>query len=118
MLKINDCAIPNYDVVQAMLVELGWTSDDGKTATLASREYKTVNVSNTAYAYLSPGDGYNQTLMFWYQSEGRNQLESSAALIPLDATAEQLRNIVVATINRAHDRVNQTYGVRMAATSH
>jgi hypothetical protein len=101
-------------LVRSALHSEGWQTLDPLGTAIATKAFKTVNVEDTALAFLSRGDGYNRMLSFEFNSEGRNQTAADCALIPLDANEGQVRDLVVAASRQAHKHILNSFGVRMA----
>lgn len=102
----------NRAILQA-LTDNGWALLSAETA-IASKPFPCLDYIKKAVVYLSRGDGYNRTIQPVYWSEGYNVAESCCALIPVDATPEQARELTAAALQRAEKAINNSYGVRLA----
>lgn len=100
--------------VQAALHESGWTIGDGRDPSIASKLFRTVNVMDAAFAYLSHGDGYNHLLSFCFISEGQNRTATDCMLIPVNSGASKVRELTMAAAHQAEQSINQSFAVRMA----
>lgn len=102
------------DLVRSALHSEGWQTLDPRGTAIAAKVFKTVNVRETALAFLTRGDGYNRMLNFEFYSEGRNQTAADSALIPLGASEGQVHELVVAAARQANNSIQNSFGVRMA----
>ena len=78
-------------IIIQVLIECGWTAYSGPAIGLKS--FETATGVKEAQAYVSKGDEFNRTLSGDYQSEGRNALEASGVLIPVEADADTVRRL-------------------------
>lgn len=92
----------------------GWQTLDPRGTAIATKAFKTVNVEDTALAFLTRDDGFNRMLSFTFYSEGRNQTAADLALIPLNATPGHVHALVVAAARQAERSIRNSFGVRMA----
>lgn len=98
--------------VLAALEAAGWARSDG--AAIATKTFKSLDITKDALAFLTDGDGHNRTLQFEFVSEGRNVAESSGVLIPVGATSEKAEALAAAGIASAEKQINDSYGARLA----
>ena len=100
-------------VIKGLLVAQGWTilSPDGHTA-IAYKHFATAVGEKVAHVYLTAGDG-NRTLQGDYRSEGRNILEPRGQLIPLTASADQVKSLVVAFLTDIDNAIAESYAVKL-----
>lgn len=101
-------------IVLSALHKAGWHVDDQRGAAVARKPFKTVNVEDTALAFLSNGDGYNQTLSFQFISEGANKTATDSALIPIGATAALVHSLALNAASNAEASIRDSFAVRMA----
>lgn len=101
------------DSVSLRLQSHGWTSN-GWTA-VGSKSYDTAVGPKQAHAYLADyGPESNSILLNGdYQSEGRNQLDSTTVLIPRDADEATVNRMVEQFAKRVDAAVGQTYAARL-----
>jgi len=92
----------------------GWEISAEGGAAIATTVVKTVNVSETAFAFLSDGDGYHNTLSFSFYSEGRNQTATDSVLIPYCAPLYSVFNLALKAAEQAKISIRASFGVRMA----
>jgi hypothetical protein len=102
------------EVVRSALHSKGWESLDPLGTAIATKRFKTVNVEDTALAFLSSGDGYNRTLAFEFYSEGRNTTATDGVLIPVDATSAQAYALALHAAANAEKSINGSFAVRLA----
>lgn len=103
------------DIKEAVLLAFKaahWTRTDGTA--IASRTFQTLTVTKDAVAYLSKDDGFNRTLSFSYDSEGRNVAAGDSVLIPHLCLPHEAFLLAAAAIYRAEQSINQSYGVRLS----
>lgn len=101
-------------LVRSALHSEGWQTLDPLGTAIATKAFKTVNVEDTALAFLTRGDGFNRMLSFMFYSEGRNQTAADLALIPLDATPGQVHKLVSMAAQQAEASIRDSFAVRMA----
>lgn len=95
--------------VLAVMEKLGWTSGRGS---LAAKHFKTIQVGQTAVAYLYGDDGYNNSLTFSFTSEGRNVCSTDMALIPVGASDEMIESLVSKAVAGAEKSIAGSFAVR------
>jgi len=106
---------PNERAIITAVLSQGWCAGNGSA--FASREYPTVDVRKSANAYLTTGDGINQTLSFEFWSEGRNVLSPHGVLIPLAAPTALAHQLATAGVLQAHVVICDSFAVRHAQVS-
>lgn len=90
----------------------GWSSENGTA--LAIKPFQTVVGERNALVYLE-GDSYNYVLKGDYRSEGRNQLEPHAVLIPTNADSAEIHRLTVMFAMQTDTVVAETYAARLHA---
>jgi hypothetical protein len=100
--------------VLSALKAQGWDLTDQLGAAVATKPYKTVNVQDTALAFLSLDDGFNRMLSFSFISEGNNQAATDCVLIPVGASNRQVFALSCDAARRANESILNSFAVRMA----
>jgi len=95
--------------VLATMAKLGWDAGRGS---LAAKHFKTIQVGQTAVAYLYRDDGYNNSLTFNFLSEGRNVCSTAMALIPVGASDEVIDSLVSKAVATAEEQIAGSFAVR------
>lgn len=113
MNRATNASEQDASVVSA-LQAAGWNATDQRGAAIATKTFRTVNVEDTALAFLSSGDGYNRTLSFQFYSEGRNTTATDGVLIPVDATSAQAYALALQAAANAEKSINGSFAVRLA----
>lgn len=101
-------------IVKQVLAQHGWTPiDESREVAIASKVFATASGQRQASVILSKGDSYNRTLQAYYQSEGRNALESHATLIPVDASELVVCQLAITFAAQNEEAINQTYARKL-----
>lgn len=95
--------------VLAIMAKFDWSAGRGY---LAGKNFKTIQVGQTAVAYLYPDDGYNNTVAFHFFSEGRNVCSTSGTLIPVGASDEVIDQLVSKAVINAEEKIAGSFAVR------
>lgn len=98
--------------VQACFAAAGWEHCEGSA--IARKSFACLSYFKQAHAYLSSGDGFHRSLLFHYESEGRNVAAPAFALIPMLADATRAGALTEVAIARAEQFIRQSYGTRLA----
>ena len=102
------------DEILRLFRSIGWDIDD--IVPVATKAYKTVIGLKQANVWVkpTPNDGYCLCLIKPdYESEGRNILATSTALITDEVTDQKIRGIFNAFIKDIEERISQSYAVRL-----
>jgi hypothetical protein len=99
--------------VTAGLVEHGWTAVS--PVALAIKSYQTAVGPKEAHTYLADyGPACECVLISGdYQSEGRNALESHSVMLPRNADANQVKQLVAKFCQQAEAVIAETYAARL-----
>lgn len=106
--------------VFSALKAAGWSEAGAEfkgSGAVAKKTFRTVNVQQDAFAYLTDGDEYNRTLQFQFMSEGRNVTAADSMLIPNGSPPDVVSRLTAAAIINAEKSINESYGVSRAATA-
>jgi hypothetical protein len=101
-------------IIKQVLSEHGWTPIEEPPYTgIGSKKFTTAVGKKTAMVSLGNGDGYNRTLAGFYQSEGRNALESQAILLPIGASDKDVRLLAIKFVTQNEAAIRQTYAMKL-----
>lgn len=108
-------------VVADSLVAHGWSAVSDRdmeiTYGVATKDFETAAGIRTAIAYFeAPREG-RYPLTGEYLSEGRNVLSTMFIRIPVDASAEGLREAAEQFVREAEAVIEETYAVRLARSA-
>lgn len=99
--------------IQNFLQSNGWNNFDPLHAALSYKLYDTAVGQKEAQIYFSTADEYNYVLSGLYESQDRNILSTSSALIPKECSAEYLFESCSQFLNDVESRISQSYAVRL-----
>jgi hypothetical protein len=104
--------------VTERLVVHGWTAVS--PVALAIKSYETAVGQKDAHVYLADYGSECECVAISgdYQSEGRNALESHSVLLPRNADANQVQQLVAKFTQNADAVIAQTYAARLFHLGH
>lgn len=110
----SPATIPETDLVATCLVQHGWKGTEGTA--IAAKAFQSAVGPKEAHAYLADWGPKSQNLVLSgvYQSEGRNQLESHAILIPKGTDPEGVKAAVTRFAVDADAVIANTYAMGLA----
>lgn len=94
------------------LVAHGWTASDGTA--IASKVYRTAVGDKLALVYLGEFHGSGTVMLQGtYFSEGSNVIENALRIIPLNASAAAVKEIVASFHEQTDRQIRQSYAARL-----